>query len=70
MSMMSDLGSGKKFKKGQSIIKPSHKGRLHSALGVPQGEKIPASKLAKAAHSSNPHMRQMANFAKVAKKWG
>jgi hypothetical protein len=26
-----------------------HKGALHRALGVPQGEKIPAAKMAKAA---------------------
>lgn len=50
-------------------IKPSHKGRLHKALGVPAGEKIPAGKLARAAQSSDPHMRQMANYAKNAKKW-
>lgn len=51
-------------------IKPSHKGRLHTALGVPQGDKIPASKLEKAAHSKDPHMRQMATYAKNARKWG
>lgn len=28
-----------------------HKGALHSQLGVPQGKKIPAKKLAKAAKS-------------------
>lgn len=28
-----------------------HKGALHRELGVPQGEKIPAAKLAKAAHA-------------------
>jgi len=42
---------------------------LHKALGVPAGEKIPAGKLARAAQSSDPHMRQMANYAKNAKKW-
>lgn len=30
-------------------IKPSSKGALHKELGVPEGEKIPAKKLAKAA---------------------
>ncbi len=50
-------------------IKASHKGKLHKALGVPAGKKIPASKLAKAAKSRNPAMRKMANFAKNAKKW-
>ena len=50
-------------------IKASHKGKLHKALGVPKGQKIPASKLAKAAKSKSPAMRKMANFAKNAKKW-
>lgn len=45
-----------------------HPGALHRALGVPQGEKIPASKLAKAAHSKNPTMRKRANLAKTLKK--
>lgn len=50
-------------------IKSSHKGRLHDALGVPQGEKIPAAKLAQAKKSEDPHMRQMATYAANAKKW-
>ena len=45
-------------------IKPSHKGLLRKALGVPKSKLIPASKLAAALHSPNPHMRQMANFAR------
>lgn len=40
------------------------KGALHRALGVPEGEKIPASKLAAASHSKNPHVRRMAASAK------
>jgi hypothetical protein len=47
----------------QSAIPPSHKGRLHAALGVPQGQKIPADKLAKAKRSPNEHIRKMANLA-------
>ena len=39
------------------------KGALHKALGIPQGQKIPESRLEKAEHSRNPHMRKMANFA-------
>jgi len=50
-------------------IKPSHKGLLHKDLGVPQGEKIPAAKLAKAKNSSNPAVRKRATFAQNAKKW-
>jgi hypothetical protein len=49
----------------QKAIK--HPGALHSQLGVPQGQKIPASKLAKASHSSNPTLRRRANLAKTLK---
>jgi len=45
----------------QSAIK--HPGGLHKALGVPQGQKIPADKLAKAKKSPNEHVRRMANLA-------
>jgi len=38
-------------------------GALHKALGVKQGEKIPADKLAKAKKSKNPHIRKMAALA-------
>lgn len=44
-----------------------HKGALHSHLGVPQGQKIPASKLAKASHSSNPTIKREAALAKTLK---
>ena len=40
------------------------KGGLHKALGVPQGEKIPASKKAAAlAGRYGPKVKKMANFA-------
>ena len=39
------------------------KGRLHRALGVPEGEKIPAEKLAAARNSKNPAIQKMASFA-------
>lgn len=42
-----------------------HPGALHKALHVPQGQKIPAKKLAQAAHSQNPTMRKRANLAKT-----
>ena len=50
-------------------IKPSHKGELHEELGVPAGQKIPASKLQAAAHSSDPAERKRAVFAINAKRW-
>jgi hypothetical protein len=50
----------------QGAIK--HKGKLHRELGVPEGEKIPAKKMAKAAHSKNPTIRREVNLAKTLKK--
>ena len=35
-----------------------HPGALHRELGVPQGEKIPKAKIAKAAHSTNPRSKR------------
>ncbi|HWW39317.1 hypothetical protein [Pedobacter sp.] len=45
-----------------------HPGKLHRDLGVPEGKKIPAKKLAKAEHSKNPSLRREANLAKTLKK--
>jgi hypothetical protein len=42
-----------------------NKGALHRALGVPEGEKIPASKLAKGARSRNPTIRREVGLAKT-----
>lgn len=47
----------------------SGKGKLHKALGVPQGEKIPAKKLAKAEHSKNSRIRKEADLAKTLKSF-
>ena len=44
-----------------------HKGALHKALGVKQGEKIPASKIEKASHSKNPKLKKEAVLAKTLK---
>jgi hypothetical protein len=49
----------------QGAIK--HPGALHKALHVPEGEKIPAKKLAKAAHSKNPTMAKRAHLAETLK---
>ena len=59
----------KKARGGTIHIKPENKGKLHSKLGVPQGEKIPEAKLEKAKHSSSPAERKEANFAINAKKF-
>ena len=50
-------------------INPAHKGLLHEKLGVPQGQRIPASKLAAAKNSSSPAERKEANFAANARKF-
>jgi hypothetical protein len=59
----SSKGSGK----SGINIKKSHEGRLHRALGVPEGQPIPASKLAAAKKSSDPAIRKEATFAINAK---
>jgi hypothetical protein len=45
------------------------KGKLHREIGVPEGEKIPASKLAAAKRSSDPEIRRDAIRAETMKKW-
>lgn len=42
-------------------------GALHRALGVAEGKKIPASKLAEASRSENPRVRREAALAKTLK---
>lgn len=55
-----DLGS-----KGKIQIKP---GALHSQLGIPQGQKIPASTLASAAQAGGK-LGQRARLAETMKTW-
>ena len=45
-----------------------HPGKLHEKLGVPEGKKIPAKKMAKAAKSKNPTIRKEIALAKTLKK--
>lgn len=40
-------------------------GGLHRSLGIPEGKKIPASKIEKAEHSRNPKIRSQANLAET-----
>lgn len=52
--------------KNPSLYRALHhlrKGGLHRALGVKEGEKIPADKLAAAKNSNNAHVAHMANLA-------
>ena len=50
-------------------IKPSHAGRLHRALGVPQDRKLTMAQIEKAEHSRKPSVRKEADFAAAARKW-
>lgn len=52
----------------QEALEPSSKGKLHKKLGVPEGEKIPSSKLKKAEHSKSPKLRKEAVLAETLKK--
>ena len=45
-----------------------NKGALHRALHVPEGEKIPAKKLAQGAKSDSPKIRKEVSLAKTLKK--
>jgi len=49
----------------KAIKKP---GALRAALHVKKGERIPAAKLEKAAHSKNPTTRKRAVLAKTLRK--
>jgi len=44
------------------------KGALHKELHVPEGKKIPESKLKKAEHSKNPLLSKRAHLAETLKK--
>lgn len=41
-----------------------HKGALHRALGVPEGQKLGAGRISSALHSKSPSVRRMAASAK------
>lgn len=52
-------------------IKPSRRGSLHSALGVPKNKLIPDKMLAKAlAGNPSSALKKKLVFAENAKKWG
>ena len=55
---------GSKWMASSSI----HKGGLHESLHIPEGEKIPESKIKKAKNSTNPKVRKQANLAETFKK--
>lgn len=45
------------------------KGKLHRELGISEGQKIPARRLAAAQKSSNPEVRRDAIRAKTMEGW-
>jgi len=45
------------------------KGALHKSLHVPEGKKIPESKIKKAEHSKNPTLRKRAVLAETLKSF-
>ena len=49
----------------QKALPESSRGKLHRNLNVPEGEKIPAKKMAKAAKSKSPKVRKEAALAKT-----
>jgi len=53
----------------KNFIQDMHmkKGALDRSLGIPQGEKIPMSKIKKAEHSKNPLLRKRAHLAETLK---
>ena len=54
----------------KKAFKPGgHRGKLHRELGIPEGQKIPAKRLAKAEHSKNPEVKRDAIRAETMKKW-
>ena len=49
-------------------INPANKGALHRQMGVPQGQPIPAPKLAQAANSDNALLAKRARLAETLKR--
>jgi hypothetical protein len=45
-------------------------GALHRSLNVPEGKKIPESKLERAEKSKSPLMRKRASLAETGKRFG
>ena len=62
--------SGKaKSTKTKIHINPANKGKLHAALGVKEGSKIPVAKMQAMKANGTPAQKKMAKFAINARKW-
>ena len=62
-------GKKKHWVKKKDFHPGGEKGKLHRELGIPEGQKIPAGRLAAAAHSSNAEVKRDAIRAQTMKKW-
>lgn len=51
----------------QEALGAKSKGKLHKKLNVPEGKKIPESKIEKAEHSKSPKLRKEAALAQTLK---
>lgn len=69
---MKDILSGNKAKKTKRVAVVNlgkkgkfniHPGKLHRALGIPEGKPIPQERLREALHSKDPDIRDMARSA-------
>jgi len=52
----------------QKALGPKSKGKLHKSLGIPEGKKIPKSKIKEAEHSKSPKLRKQATLAQTLSK--
>jgi hypothetical protein len=67
---MMDLASRSRPMAERKAWKPGgEKGKLHRELGIKEGEKIPAARLAEAEHSENPEIKRDAIRAKTMEGW-
>jgi hypothetical protein len=71
MAMERACHGGREMAKGGKWIQGMHmeKGALHREMHVPEGKKIPASRLKKAEHSANPTLRKRAVLAETLKSF-
>jgi hypothetical protein len=51
------------------VVMHLHKGGLHRALGIPEGDKIPEDKIQAAMNSKNEHVAKMASLAHTMAGW-
>ena len=64
------VSKGKLRASGGGIhIKPSHEGKLHKEMGIPEGHKISEKKLHAAEKDASPAEKKHITFAENAKKW-